>query len=229
MVRNMATRRREASQQLLDVSNRSLSNAALLDAKLRVICADHPYSTARKNCLQHTISVTNYTLSHMKSNLSAMVFSCVMLASGCAIYEPVSKEYTGPIATLRDTGISESESKAQIFAALEIDGNQIINAFGASAYASQGRGNNLITMFPERKVKAVPMKVKLHGSHATGAPIAAIASQVAGTFYSVEGVVDFSPKPGGKYIVRGELRKEKSTVWIEDVETGEPVSVVVTK
>jgi hypothetical protein len=116
-----------------------------------------------------------------------------------------------------------------MFAAVEVDGNRVMNAFWASTNASQGQGNRLSTIFPERKVKAAPMRVTIKGSHATGAPIAAIASQMAGTFFSVEGVVDFTPRPDGKYIVKGELKKEKSTVWIEDVETGKPVTSVVIK
>lgn len=161
--------------------------------------------------------------------LSTAILSTALLASGCATYEPVAKDYTGPTATLRDTGFSEDGSKAQMFAAVEIDGNRVMNAFWASANASQGQGNNLSTVFTERKVTAAPMKVTLRGSHATGAPIAAIASHIAGTFFSVEGVVDFAPKSDGKYVVRGELKKERSTVWIEDLETGKPVSSVVSK
>lgn len=165
----------------------------------------------------------------MKFLLSTAVLICTLAASGCATYEPVSKDYTGPTATLKDTGMSEGGSKAQMFAATNIDGNRVMNAFWASAIVSNGKGNNLTTVLPERKVKAAPMKVTLKGSHATGAPIAAIASQIAGTFFSVEGVVDFTPEPDGNYAVRGELKKEKSSVWIEDIETGKPVSAIVSQ
>jgi hypothetical protein len=68
------------------------------------------------------------------------------------------------------------------------------------------------------------MKVRIKSSHTTGAPIHAIFSQVAGSFYSVEGVVDFSPAPGGRYAVKGELRKEGSSVWIEDANTDQRVT-----
>jgi len=163
----------------------------------------------------------------MKLSLPTFVASCALLLTGCSTYQPVPKEYTGPTATLQDSGFAEDGTKAQVFAAKEIDGSPIMNAFRASEAASRGRGASLTAVFPERKVKAVPMKVTLEASHATGAPIAAIASQMAGTFFSVKGVVDFTPRPDGKYIVKGELRKEKSSVWIEDVETGKPVTTVV--
>jgi hypothetical protein len=146
---------------------------------------------------------------------------------GCATFEHAPKEYQGPVATLLDWGYSEDRSKAQLFAAMEIDGNRIYNAFIASARASHGQGNMLTTMFPTRRVKAIPMKVSIKCSHATGAPIAALASQANGTFFSTEGIVDFKPEPNRTYIVKGELKKEKSTCWIEDFATGKAVTTII--
>jgi hypothetical protein len=40
----------------------------------------------------------------------------------------------------------------------------------------------------------------------------------------VDGVVDFNPTPEGIYVVKGELKKEGSSVWIEDVKTGQIVT-----
>jgi hypothetical protein len=162
-----------------------------------------------------------------RTTLLAVALSAAL--SGCATYEPVPKEYTGPTASIRDFGFSEDGTKAQLFAVTEIDGNRIMNAFWASANASHGRGPSLTTVLPERKVKAAPLKLTLRGSHATGAPIHAIASQMAGTFFSVDGVVDFTPVAGAVYVVKGELKKEKASVWIEDVSTGKPASTVITK
>lgn len=116
-----------------------------------------------------------------------------------------------------------------MFALMAIDGNRIRNAFSASADASYGRGASLTTVYPERKVQARPMKVLIKGSHATGAPIHAIASEIAGTFFSVEGTVDFTPEVGKNYQVNGALAKEKSSVWIEDASTGQPVTVILSK
>lgn len=147
----------------------------------------------------------------------------------CASYQPVPKDYTGPTASVKDTGAPESGAKAKMFALMEIDGNRVDNAFSASANASRNLGATLITVYPGRQVQAKPMKVLIRGSHATGAPIHAIASQIAGTFFSVEGTVDFTPEAGHDYQVRGELTKEKSSVWIEDASTGKPATAVVSK
>ena len=56
-----------------------------------------------------------------------------------------------------------------------------------------------------------------------------MAMQLAGRFYSVSGTVDFEPKPGGHYTVKGELRAEGSSVWLEDDATGEIVTPKVSK
>lgn len=165
----------------------------------------------------------------MKSQLKSLALSAVVFLAACATYEPVGKDYTGPTATIRDSGFSEDGSKAQLFAVVEIDGNRVPNAFGASANASYGRGASLTTVFPERKVRTTSMRLKLRGSHATGAPIHAIASQMAGTFFSVEGVIEFTPLPNASYVVKGELKKEKSSVWLEDIATGKAVSSVITQ
>lgn len=159
----------------------------------------------------------------------ALLILPALLLTACATYEPVQKDYSGPTASIRDSGAYESGSKAQLFAVVEVDGNRVMNAFWASANASHGRGFSLTTVYPERKVKAAPQKLTLRASHTTAAPIHAMASQLAGTFFSVEGTIDFTPQPGAVYVVKGELSKEKSSVWLEDASSGKPDSAVITK
>jgi hypothetical protein len=153
------------------------------------------------------------------------------LLIGCATHKPVPKDYSGPIATIADSGLSEGSTKAQFFVLSEIDGNKIPTSVGASAGANSGQGFALKTNFVTRDVPAKPMKVKLLATHSTGAPIHAMFSQAIGTFFAVEGIVEFNPQPNGKYIVKGELKKEGSSVWIEDASTNQPVTekVIQTK
>lgn len=162
----------------------------------------------------------------MKSILSVL-FSLALV--GCATYQPVPPGYTGPVATVSDSEFAEGRAKAQLFALIEVDGNGIANSFSASRSASYGQGFSLTTQFVSRQVPAKPMKVRLRASHITGAPIHALFSQATGNFFSVEGVVDFSPLPGGKYIVKGELKKDGSSVWIEDESTRQAVTEKVFK
>lgn len=158
-----------------------------------------------------------------------LIAALVSLLTGCATYKPIPEGYSGATANVADSGFTEDGTKAQLYAMTEIDGNRIPNAFGASAGASYGKGFALTAVFPSRDVPIKPMKVKLVASHATGAPIHALFSQAAGTFFSVEGVVDFSPKADGKYVVRGVLKKEGSSVWIEDVDTQKVVTEKIVK
>jgi hypothetical protein len=152
----------------------------------------------------------------------------VIFLTSCATYKPVPEGYSGPVATISDSGFAESGAKAQLFVLLEVDENRIQNSIGASAGASSGQGFALTTRVVSRQVPAKPMKLKLKGTHTTAAPIHAIVSQAAGTFFSVEGTVDFTPAPGGNYVVKGELKKEGSSVWIEDAVTSQPVTQKIT-
>lgn len=68
------------------------------------------------------------------------------------------------------------------------------------------------------------MKVKLVGTHQTAAPIHEIASRMSGTFFSVEGVVEFKPLERHRYEVTGELMKQRSCVWVADATTAEPAT-----
>ncbi|MDL1860725.1 hypothetical protein FBR04_06810 [Betaproteobacteria bacterium PRO7] len=158
------------------------------------------------------------------ASIFLVAFLVSALLGGCASYKPIPDGYVGPVASISDSGRPEGRGKAQLFALTAIDGNRITNSFSESAMASQGQGFYLTVVISGREVPARPMKVTLKASHTTAAPIHAIASQIAGTFYSVEGTVDFSPKPNGRYIVKGELKKGGSTVRIEDMETGQPAT-----
>ena len=110
-----------------------------------------------------------------------------------------------------------------MFVALEIDGQTIQNSLRATRNASYGKGFALTTLYTTREVPARSMKLKLSGTHVTAAPIHEIASRAAGTFFSIEGEVTFSPESGRTYFVTGELTKERSCVWIEDRSTNKLV------
>lgn len=151
----------------------------------------------------------------------------VFLASfliGCATYKPVTDSYTGAIATVVDSGFADDDARTgQVFVLSEIDGNEIRTSIGASAQASYG-GFGLKTHIVTRKVPAKPMKVKLIATQIGDTPVLTLFRQAAGSFLSVEGIVDFNPQPDGYYVVTGELNKEGSSVWIEDISTHQPVT-----
>lgn len=149
-----------------------------------------------------------------------LALSLVALLSGCATVAPsVPETYKGPVVSLADTGFQESGGKGVFFAAMALDGRSIENSIRASRMASNGRGFSLNSQYTTRNVPLGPVKVSLTGTHQTAAPIHEMAARMAGTFFSVDGVVDFKPVEGKSYIVTGELKKEQSCVWIEEAET----------
>jgi hypothetical protein len=159
----------------------------------------------------------------MKKLLASLAFT--LLLTGCAtVSKPVPDGYTGPVVSLADTGVREDGSKGRFFAAVEIDGSPIQNALRESRMASSGQGFSLTTLYTTRDIPVRPMKVKLIATHQTAAPIQEIAGRVAGTFFSIDGTVAFSPTAGRRYEVTGELKKEKSCVWIADAESKAPVT-----
>lgn len=159
---------------------------------------------------------------------TSFALASMVLLAGCANYKPVPDNYTGSVATVADTGMRESRStsKAQIFSMIAVDGQAIDNAFTDSRAASANQGPTITLRLTERRIPVRTMKVTLKASHATGAPIHEFASRAAGTFFSVEGVVDFSPRADTRYVVKGVLAKGKgeSSVWIEDAVTHEVVT-----
>jgi hypothetical protein len=146
--------------------------------------------------------------------------SIVFVLVGCTtVSTPIPVGYTGPVVPLADTGTKEDGGKARFFSALQIDGKDIKNSLNETRSASYGQGSALNLKYTTRNVPVQAMKVKLIGTHQTAAPIREIASRMAGTFFSVDGTVDFKPVEGKRYEVTGELKKERSCVWIVDVET----------
>ncbi len=153
-----------------------------------------------------------------------LISLAVISLAGCSTYKPVPENYAGPIATVADSGQAEDSMKAQIFALTEINGHSIEDSFQTSHSASFNQGAFLRLTLTERQIPATQMEVKIRGSHATGAPIHELVSRSMGTFFEVEGLVDFKPEPNAKYVVVGVLSKNASSVWIENAETHQPVT-----
>jgi hypothetical protein len=154
--------------------------------------------------------------------LSAIAVTGALL-SGCATFNPLPEGYSGATATLADSFIQEDGTKGQFYAIEAYNGNNINNAIIETREASYGHGLSLYARGAQRLIPAKPFRAKIVGTHQTGAPIHEITSRLAGTFFSVEGEIDFSPAPGGIYTVKGQLSKEISAVWIEDDATHLPV------
>jgi hypothetical protein len=174
------------------------------------------------SCIPPFSAVSNTPL--MKTIKHLLALSLVAFLSACATYKAVPDGFTGPMAIIKDTAEPDSGSKGIVFYVSSIDDNPVQNARIATRQSSQGTGFSLNTRGFSRPVPVRAMKLRLVGTHVTGAPIHELASRAAGTFFSVEGDITFTPKEGVMYRVQGDLKKTGSSVWIEVEDTKEVVA-----
>jgi hypothetical protein len=140
----------------------------------------------------------------------------MVVLAGCATYQPVPREYSGPTAKVDDS-VNDGGGKCAAFFFVEAyDGHPIANALEVTERRNYGRG---FAMDVEDVSRAVPAKAAtfhIEGVTHCAAPVIELAS----TLYSIEGDVMFEPQSGARYIVKGELLPDHSAVWIEDGATG---------
>jgi hypothetical protein len=159
----------------------------------------------------------------MHKLLTACAVLFAVALTGCAT-NPIPEGYTGPRATIRDTGAAETGSRAVMFWLNEVDGKQIKTSPGETARANHGRGFSMSPVFISRDVPAnKPLTLKLVGSRVFAAPILDLTNPS----YRVEGAVNFEPKEGKIYEVRGEVSEKYSAVWLVEAGTGEAVTVKI--
>ena len=139
--------------------------------------------------------------------------AAALVLSGCAT-SPIPADYSGPLATIRDTGMAESANRSQFFFLAEIDGQLIDNGRSASKRANSGRGFGLTPQPFSRDVPAKQATFTLKGEIEYGAPIQAMMN--AGTLYKAEKKVTFTPESRKTYVVKGVLTADKQDVWLED-------------
>jgi hypothetical protein len=153
------------------------------------------------------------------------VLFCLALA-GCAT-SPVNEGYTGPTATIRDSANMESDSRALFFFVSEVDGKHVPDSLTHTRSTNYGKGFILTPSIIERKVPARPTILKLEGRTAYGAPIQEIV--MASQMYEVTDVIEFEPKPNGRYVVQGTLQPGQKSVWLEDEATHQRVGKSTTR
>ncbi len=155
----------------------------------------------------------------MRKMLQSLCLLTALALTACATN--LEKPIEGPVARVADSADKTRDAgifvpgKANMFYLLAIDGEQVRRTnFSATANRYSGAGIGFEPVQVDREVPARPLKVKLRGATYHAAPIGAIF----GKSLSVEGVVDFKPAPDGRYVVRGKLAPNGSSIWIETVD-----------
>lgn len=140
----------------------------------------------------------------------------------------ILKLTTTAVAVIADSGRAESGTKAQLFVVESVDGQGVENALRETSRRSAGQGFHVNVALYSREIPARKVKLTLLGTHKAGAPIHEIVGKMSGAFQSVRGTVDFEPAPDGRYVVKGILKSDESSVWVEDAQSGERVTQIVT-
>lgn len=146
---------------------------------------------------------------------------CAFLLMGCAT-NPLPKDYSGPIATIQDSAMSESGSRAQFFYLSEVNGKSVTTVLMETRAANNGRGFSLTPSAFSRDLPAQISTLKLEARVDYGAPIQAMMN--ASTLYSAERtLLNVNLESNKTYVVKGILSADRKEVWMEELGTGKRV------
>lgn len=133
----------------------------------------------------------------------------LLLISGCAV-SPIPEGYTGPTATIVDWAEQKSEKRSFFFVLDAVNGSKVKSSIGETKGANYGQGFMMAPTALAHEVPAQPLKLRLEARVVWAAPVLALG----GGNWSVAGEVDFTPEPGKRYAVQGELSDAYSAVWL---------------
>jgi hypothetical protein len=140
---------------------------------------------------------------------------------GCATTEKsVPETYSGPIATVTDSGQVQSTRLVHIFEMTKVDGRALEGSRVATLRRNYGRGMNQTPVILSNPVPAGELRVSLAAATVYAAPILEFTNPTC----RVKGETRFTAEPNGQYRVTGSLTSQQCAVWIEDIETNAVVS-----
>lgn len=133
----------------------------------------------------------------------------------CVSYYNLPKGYTGATATIRNTGTAHDAFKSTVFEVAKIDGK----LSNASAMQTP-RGGGPVVQMGNSQVKVPagqPLQIELSGHDQFAADGPALIYAMGGKVAKpAKATVTLTPKANATYVVKGQLAKEGSSVWLED-------------
>jgi hypothetical protein len=112
-----------------------------------------------------------------------------------------------------------STSKADFFFVDKVDGKKIEDSMQATAKSNYGRGNEMSPVVLYRPVPSRQITITIVGRTRHAMPVTGLLEPV----YQVKGNLTINPEQTKIYVVKGELGKDYSAVWVEEEESGTPV------
>lgn len=157
----------------------------------------------------------------MKRLFLPLLLTLVAICSGCVTAPAIPENYSGPIATVSDSTMSETYNRAQYYYLGEIDGRQIDNVLFKTRQQNSGKGFSLTTSQYLRQVPAGLRQLKLQAKIGYGAPIQEILN--SSTVYEAERTIRVMLESNKTYVVKGKLNAEEKSVWLEESDTGKRI------
>lgn len=156
--------------------------------------------------------------------MKAVALCAALLLAGCAGFsgfQPATPDgYDGPTVNVADQTVQMSGSLAHVFEMTLIDGRRLLSTSVATLNANQGRGFSVAPVAMSNEVPPRPARVRLQAVTQYAAPLLAMTNPGC----RVQGDVAFAPEAGKRYRVAGRIAAQACEVWIEDGETGQPVT-----
>lgn len=148
----------------------------------------------------------------------------MLSVTACATFqEATPKDYAGPTARIVDTMAFDHQQITLLFVVSEINGREILSSINTTRVSSHGQGMIVKPTVIGRAVPAQRLKLKLEGTQYLAMPIVVMGAKAMGLFLEFEGVIEFVPEENKTYLVKGDLKKGASSLWIEDEATGKVV------
>lgn len=157
----------------------------------------------------------------MKRLFLPFLLTLLAICSGCVTAPAIPENYSGPIATVGDSTMSETYNRAQFYYLGEIDGRQIDNVLFKTRQQNSGKGFSLTTSQYSRQVPAGLHQLKLQAKIGYGAPIQEILN--SSTVYEAERTIRVTLESNKTYVVKGKLSAEEKSVWLEESDTGKRI------
>jgi hypothetical protein len=147
------------------------------------------------------------------------------LLAACAAGNPLPNGYSGPIATVQDSGHFEDDHRAVLFYVAQFKSKSINQSYSETKHRNYGRGREMNLWTVERAVPAEKVRLLLEGKVLYPAPFEELVH--LNSMYSVAQVIELDAKPGAVYVVNGTLRNKDSQVWLEELKTKERVGTPI--
>lgn len=155
---------------------------------------------------------------------SIILFALSATVAGCASYQgfqPATPEgYDGPTVNVADQSVPMGQDLAHVFEMTHVDGRRLLSSSIATLQAHQGRGFTTAPVALSNELPLRPARLRLQAVTQYGAPLLALRHPTC----RVQGEVAFTPAADRRYRVAGRIGALACEVWIEDAETGQPVT-----